>query len=151
MIKNDEYFMNEALKEAKKAYKKGEIPIGCVIVNNKTKEILSRAYNLREEKHDISAHAEIIALKKAGEKNQNWRIEDATLYVTVEPCVMCASAILQSRVSRVVFGIYEPETGGFGGKIDLTKEFKSNLTITSRLLKDKIQELMKEFFEERRQ
>ena len=151
MIKNDEYFMKEAFKEAKKAYKKGEVPIGCVLVNNENKEILARAHNLREEKHDISAHAEIIALKKAGQKSLNRRSENTTLYVTVEPCVMCAGAILQSRISRIVFGIFEPATGGFGGKIVLTKEFKSNLTITSGILKDKIQELMKEFFEERRQ
>ncbi len=150
MIKNDLYFMKGAFKEAKKAYLKGEVPIGCVIVDNKTKEILARAHNLRENNHDISAHAEIRALKRAAKKLENWRLEDTTLYVTVEPCTMCASAIIQSRISRVVFGIFEPETGGFGGKIDLTKEFKSNLTLTNGILKEEIEETMKEFFKNRR-
>ena len=150
MLKNDEFFMKEAFKEAKKAYKKGEIPIGCVIVDNANKEILVRAHNLKEKKHDVSAHAEINALRKLGQKKENWRAEDVTLYVTVEPCSMCASAILQARISRVVFGIHEYETGGFGGKIDLTREFKSELTIESGIYKKEIENLMKKIFVEKR-
>ena len=150
MIKNDEFFMKQAFKEAKKAFEKGEVPIGCVIVDNKTKEILARAHNLKEQKEDVTAHAEILAIKKASKKIGNWRLSDTTLYVTVEPCVMCTGAIIQSRISRVVFGIHETETGGFGGKIDLTKDFQGNLTLTNEIQKDKIEGLMKEFFQKRR-
>ena len=150
MTLNDEYFMKEALKEAKKAYKKGEVPIGCVIVDNNSKEILAKSHNLKEKELNVSSHAEILAIKKASKVRENRRLEDTTLYVTVEPCVMCASAIIQSRISRVVFGLFEKETGGFGGKIDLTKDFQTNLTVSNGVLKEKIEKLMKKFFEERR-
>lgn len=150
MLKTDEYFMNIALKEAKKAKALNEIPIGAVLVLNKTKEIIARGHNLKEKSCDASSHAEINVIKKAGKKLNNWRLEDTTLYVTIEPCTMCASAIIQAKISRVVFGAFEHETGGFGGKIDLTKTLKSSIIIEHSVLENKCLKLLKENFEIKR-
>ena len=99
---NDIYFMKEALKEAKKAYKCGEVPIGAVIVKND--KIIARSYNLKETKNTATRHAEIIAIDKASKKLNNWRLVDCTIYITMFPCPMCASAINQARISKVVYG-----------------------------------------------
>ena len=99
---NDIYFMNEAIKEANKAYKHGEIPIGAIIVKNN--KIIARGYNLKETKNNATKHAEIMAIEKASKKLNNWRLIDCTLYVTMFPCPMCASAINQSRISKIVYG-----------------------------------------------
>lgn len=113
----DEYYMMEAIKQAKKALKKDEVPIGCVIVKND--KIIARGYNQRENKQQAIAHAEIIAIEKACKKLGSWRLDDCTLYVTLEPCPMCAGAILLSRIQRVVFGASDPKGGCLGSCINL--------------------------------
>jgi len=101
-MNKDEYYMSIALKEAEKAYKKGEVPVGTVIVLND--KIISKGYNLRECTNDITKHAELIAIKNASKKYHDWRLENAVMYVTLFPCPMCASAIIQSRIKNLVIG-----------------------------------------------
>lgn len=150
MLYNDEYYMNLALVEAKKAFKKGDVPVGAVIVSNITHEVISCAHNLREINNDISAHAEILAIKKAEKKIENWRLEDTTIYVTLEPCLMCAGAIIQSRISHLVFAAFEDKTGAFGSIIDVTKIYKNSLTITHGVCEKESKKLLKEFFNNKR-
>ena len=150
MIKDDKYFMRLALKEAKKALAKGEIPIGAVLVSNETKEVLSRGYNKKESTHDVSSHAEIEVIRKASKRLNNWRLNGTTLYVTIEPCTMCASAILQAKIDRVVFGASEKEMGGFGGKLDLTKSFATDIVVEHGVLEEKCLTLLKENFKNKR-
>ncbi len=104
---NDEYYMREAIKEAKKAEAKGEVPIGAVLVLHD--EIVARAHNLRETEQRSLAHAEMLAIDEACRKLGTWRLEDAVLYVTLEPCPMCAGAVVLSRVDKVVFGAFDPK------------------------------------------
>ena len=110
--RNDIFFMKEALKEAKKAYLKEEVPVGCVIVYNN--EIIARAHNTRHKNKSALDHAEILAIKKANKKLNAWMLDGATIYVTLEPCLMCAGAIFQSRIKRVVYAASEPKFGAFG-------------------------------------
>lgn len=150
MIKDDKYFMRLALKEAKKALAKGEIPIGAVLVSNETKEVLSRGYNKKESTNDVSSHAEIEVIRKASRRLNNWRLNGTTLYVTIEPCTMCASAILQAKIDRAVFGASERETGGFGGKIDLTKSFATDIVVEHGVLEERCLTLLKLNFKNKR-
>lgn len=113
----DEKFMKEALKQAKKAYAIEEVPIGCVIVYQD--KIIARGYNRRTIDKNTLAHAELIAIKKASKKLDDWRLEDCTMYVTLEPCQMCAGAIIQSRLSKVVIGCMNPKAGCAGSVMDL--------------------------------
>lgn len=107
--KNDEYYMNLALKEAKKSYKKGEIPVGTVVVlNNK---IIAKAHNRVEKKKNFFNHAEILALTKATKKIKNWRLNNCTLYTTMEPCMMCCGAIMHSRIKKIVYGVKNEKYG----------------------------------------
>jgi tRNA(adenine34) deaminase len=110
LVRSDEEWMRAALDEADAASKLGEVPVGCVLVGKEGEE-LSRAHNLRESRKDPIAHAETIAIRAAAERIQSWRLEGATLFVTLEPCPMCAGALLQARVSRVVFGCDDPKAG----------------------------------------
>lgn len=142
----DLFFMKEALKEAELAYKENEVPIGAVLVDNLTHKIISKGHNKKEATYDVTNHAEIICIREAEKNYQNWRLDNCTLYVTVEPCTMCASAIIQSRISRIVFGISEYETGGFGGKLDLTKSFPNPLVVEHSILEKEIKELLQKFF-----
>ena len=148
---NDHFFLKEAIKEAKKAYQKQEVPVGCVIVVDG--KIISRSHNLRETKQSVLAHAEILAIEKASKKLNRWILDDATIYVTLEPCVMCAGAIFQARIKRVVFGASEPKFGALGSIIDLSKENKFNhkIEVTKGILGEEVAELMKGFFKELRQ
>ena len=146
----DEKFMKEAYKEALLAFEENEVPIGAVLVNNKTHEIVARAHNKKEKLNNIAAHAEILCIQEAEKIENNWRLENHTLYVTLEPCTMCASAIIQSRISRVVFGLSEKETGGFGGKIDLTKTFPSLLVVECFENQNDIKNIMQKFFKNKR-
>ena len=143
-----EKFMKEALKEAMKAYNKLEIPVGAVIV--KDGKIVSRAHNVKEEKKDTTKHAEILAIRKAGKKRNDWRLDGCTMYVTVEPCLMCASCILQSRISRLVFGLREEESGGFGSKYDILEKEIFNFDVKKDVLADESKQLLQGFFKNRR-
>ena len=145
-MRNDEYFMNLALEEAEKAFSLGEVPVGAIIVNNLTHEVIAKAHNLKETNQKVTAHAEMLAIDEANRINNSRRLENHTLYVTLEPCSMCASAIIQSRIDRVVIGTVEPKTGALGSVIDLTKDFKTNITIKTGVLKEKCEELLLSFF-----
>ena len=111
----DEHFMKIALKEAEKARDIDEVPIGAVIV--KDNKVIARGHNLRESKKDPLGHAELVAIKKASKKIGDWQLVDCTLYVTLEPCIMCGGAIIQSRIKTVVYGADDPKGGAFGSSI----------------------------------
>ena len=141
-----EKYMNEALKEAKKAFKKGEVPIGCVIV--KDGKIISRGYNKKESSNLATSHAEIIAINKACKKLNNWRLIDCTLYVTVEPCLMCCGAIIQSRIKKIVYGTPN-EYYGAVESIESTLD-KYNIEIDKSILQNKCSYILQKFFKKRR-
>ncbi len=145
----DEHFMKIALKEANKALLKEEIPIGCVIVDENNK-IIARGHNIKEQKEDVSAHAEILAIRKAGKKRNNWRLNGCTIYITLEPCLMCASAIIQARLSRVVFGAREDNTGAFGSKYNILELENQILDVKKDVLGDESKRLLQGFFQNRR-
>lgn len=152
MKKSDkkQYFMKEALKEANKAREKLEVPIGAVIVKNE--KIIARAHNLRESKNNAIAHAEILAIQKACKKLNAWRLTDCELYVTLEPCAMCAGAISNARIKKVYFGAKEPRSGAVGSKINLLEDyfFNHKVEYESGILEDDCTAIMKEFFKKRR-
>ena len=141
----NEKYMNIALIEAKKAYKKNEVPIGCIIVKNN--KIISKAYNKKEKTNVVTKHAEIIAIEKACKKLKTWHLNDCILYTTVEPCLMCTGAIIQSRMKKVVYAT-ENEKYGFLNKI--VKESKSKLEIEKNILAEKSIALLQNFFNKKR-
>ena len=146
-----EEFMQEALREAKKAYKKLEIPVGAVIVKNG--EIIAKAYNIKEEKKDTTKHAEILAIQRASKKLGTWRLNDCELYVTLEPCPMCAGAIIQSRIKKVYIGTLDEKTGACGSVLNLFKDYKfnHNVEVEYGILKNECEEILKKFFKELRE
>ncbi len=138
-------YMKIALKEAKKAYKKGEVPIGAVVV--KDNKVIARAHNLRESKHDPTGHAEIIAIKKASKKLKSWRLEDCDIYVTLEPCPMCAGAIIQARIKNLYFGAYDSKSGAASGAINLFNyPWNHQVKVNGGILEMESKMLLKEFF-----
>lgn len=140
-----EYFMTEALKEAKKAFDKNEIPVGCVIVcDNK---IIARAHNLRENKKNALYHAEIIAINKACKKLKSWRLDDCDMYVTLEPCPMCAWAIIQSGIKTLYYGSYNKQYGGMGTVLDLPKLANSKIKVFGGIQEDECNTILEEFWE----
>ena len=143
---DDEHWMREAIAQAHLARSIGEVPIGAVIVRDG--EIISAGYNLRETLHDPTAHAEMIAIRKASEKLGAWRLLGCTLYVTLEPCPMCAGAILQARVERVVYGAADPKAGCAGSLMDLLQDsrFNHRLPWRSGVLKEECASLLTDFF-----
>ena len=145
-----EHFMKEALKEAKKAYKKGEVPIGAVIVYRN--KIISRGYNLRESKKNSLLHAEIIAINKACRKLKSWRLDECDLYVTLEPCPMCAGAIIESRIKNIFFGAKEPKSGCVISKVSLLQDglFNHNVNVGENLIESECSQILKDFFKELR-
>ena len=146
---NKEIFMKEALKEAKKAYKKEEIPVGAVIV--KDGKIISRGYNLKETKVNTIKHAEIIAIEKASKKLNSWRLEECDMYVTLEPCSMCAGAIINSRIRKVYIGTMDEKTGACGSVLNLFKyNFNHKVELETGILKDDCREIIQKFFKELR-
>jgi len=142
----DERWMQEAIREARNAEQIGEVPIGAIIVKND--EIIGRGYNLRETKMDPTAHAEMVAIRHACERLGAWRLLDCTLYVTLEPCPMCAGAIVQSRVKRVVYGTPDPKAGCGGTLMNLLQEprFNHETELTSGILQDECANLLTSFF-----
>ncbi|MBT0651941.1 tRNA adenosine(34) deaminase TadA [Geomobilimonas luticola] len=127
-MKDDVYWMGIALREANKAADLGEVPIGAVVVRDGS--VLGRGHNLRESRHDPTAHAEMIAIRQAARRSDNWRLSGATLYVTVEPCVMCMGGILLARIDRVVFGCHDPKAGAAGSLYDLSADSRLNHRVT---------------------
>ncbi len=140
--------MEIALNQAKKAFALGEVPIGAVVVRDL--EVVSKGYNMRETLKDPTAHAELIAIRRASNKLGGWRLIDCTLYVNVEPCSMCCSAILQSRIKRLVFGLSEPKTGAVHSKLSLPNLLGSKIEIVKGILEDESKDLLQKFFIERR-
>ncbi len=147
----DEKYMREAIKQAKKAYALEEVPIGCVIVYDG--KIIGRGYNRRTIDKNTLAHAELQAIKKASRKMDDWRLEDCTLYVTLEPCQMCSGAIVQARIKRVVFGCMNPKAGCAGSILNLLDmpEFNHQAELTTGVLETECSEMMKQFFRELRE
>jgi tRNA(adenine34) deaminase len=141
-MSDDNYFMQEALDIAKQASK--DVPVGAVIVKNK--KIIAAFHNEKEIRNDVTAHAEILCLKKASEVLQNWRLKDCILYVTLEPCPMCASAIINSQISKVVFGSFDLLYGAFGSKINLPSVFNSKIKIKGGILQKECDKLLEEFW-----
>lgn len=139
-------FMEEALKEAHIALEKGEIPIGAVIVQNG--EIIARGHNLRQTLRDATLHAEVVAIKEACKVLGDWRLDDCDIYVTLEPCTMCAGAIINARMKRVFFGAYDPEYGGAGGKIDLFAPcyFGSKTEVYGGIMEKECTDFLNDFF-----
>lgn len=146
----DEKYMYAALEEAKKARDIGEVPIGAVIVYQN--KIISTGYNVRETSQTALSHAELVAIETANQKLESWRLDDCTLYVTLEPCPMCAGAIVQARIKRVVFGAYDPKAGCAGTIMNLLEEsrFNHQVDLTSGILEKECQNLIKVFFQELR-
>ena len=145
-MEKKEYFMKEALKEAKKAYNKLEVPVGVVIV--KEDKIIARAYNQKEMKNSPIKHAEIIAIEKACKKLNNWRLNDCEMYVTLEPCPMCAGAIVNSRIKKVYIGAVQEKTGACGSKTNIIEKYKSEARVEVEfgILKDKCLSIVQDFF-----
>lgn len=144
--KLDEKYMKEALKLAKKAYDLGEVPIGAIIVHNE--KIIARGYNRRVTDKSTLSHAEVTAIKKASKQLDDWRLEDCTMYVTLEPCQMCAGAIVQARIPRVVIGAMNPKAGCAGSIINMfdVKEFNHQVDVTKGILEKECSEIITSFF-----
>lgn len=149
-MNKDEKFMKEALKEASKAFKKNEVPIGAVLVYKN--KIIAKAHNFKESKKSPLAHAEILAIKKASNKLKKWRLLDTTLYVTLEPCAMCAGAIIEARIKKLVFGAFDKKAGACGSLINVPQDKRLNhrVEIKSRVLEKEAQRILKEFFKKLR-
>jgi tRNA(adenine34) deaminase len=146
----DQEFLKKALEEAKKAYKFGEVPIGALIVRNG--HIISKAFNRKEFLQDPTAHAEIIAIREASRKLNSWRLTDCTLYSTVEPCVMCCGAIIQSRIKRVVYSVPDPKFGGVESLFRILSDKRNNhRPEVERIELLEAEELLKSFFKELRE
>lgn len=147
----DEFYMNEALLEAKKAGEAGEVPIGAIIVLDG--EIIARAYNLRETEQSSIAHAEVLAINEACKKLGTWRLEGAELYVTLEPCPMCAGAIMLSRIKRVVYGADDPKGGCAGTFMNLLQDerFNHQSEVVTGILKEECSSLLSQFFRDLRE
>ena len=151
MLTADEKFMKEAIRQAKKAYKIGEVPIGCIIVHDG--KIIGRGYNRRTIDKNTLAHAEIQAIRKACKKMNDWRLEECTMYVTLEPCQMCSGAIVQSRMTRVVVGCMNPKAGCAGSILNLLQmeEFNHQVELEIGVLEEECSQMMKAFFKELRE
>ncbi|MEC1681638.1 tRNA adenosine(34) deaminase TadA [Bacillus mojavensis] len=149
-MNQDELYMKEAIKEAKKAEAKGEVPIGAVLVVND--EIVARAHNLRETEQRSIAHAEMLVIDEACKSLETWRLEGATLYVTLEPCPMCAGAVVLSRVEKVVFGAFDPKGGCSGTLMNLLQEerFNHQAEVVSGVLEEECGGMLSAFFRELR-
>ncbi len=147
---DDKYFMKEALKEAEIAFAKDEVPIGAVIV--KDDEIIARAHNLKELRQNPLAHAELLAIEKASNKLGTWRLQNCSIFVTLEPCPMCAGAIVQARMKRVIFAASDLKSGACGSLYNLAQDERLNhsLEVKSGILANRSSKLLKDFFQKLR-
>jgi tRNA(adenine34) deaminase len=148
--RSDEYFMRRALAEAARGLKEGEVPVGAVVVLDG--KVIARAHNRPIHLNDPSAHAEILALRRAGRKLGNYRLSGCTLYVTIEPCAMCAGAIIHSRIERVVFGGFDPKAGASGSALTVLNHPKLNhqVDVVQGVLADDCASIIREFFRRKR-
>ena len=146
----DEKFMTIALEEARRAMDHGEVPVGAVVVYEE--EVIARAHNLREGLQDPAAHAEMLALREAARKLHRWRLTGATIYSTLEPCAMCAGALVLSRIDRLVYGCDDPKAGACGSVFDIVREPRLNhrMEVLGGVMGEKCGSVLKEFFENRR-
>lgn len=150
MEKSKEYYMRQALKEAEKAYKKLEVPVGAIIV--KEGKIIARAHNQKETKTDTTKHAEIVAIQKASKKIGAWRLIDCEMYVTLEPCTMCAGAIINSRIKKIYIGAMDEKTGAVGSVLNLFEDYTFNHKVESEtgIMQEECEQILKQFFKELR-
>jgi tRNA(adenine34) deaminase len=146
----NERFMREALKQARKAYRLGEVPIGCVIVYQD--KIIGRGYNKRNTKKTTLAHAELVAIEKASKAMGDWRLEDCVMYVTLEPCQMCSGAIVQARIKKVVVGTMNPKAGCAGSILNLLqmKEFNHQVELETGVMEKECTDILQAFFQDLR-
>ena len=149
-MENKEKFMKEALKEAKKAFDKLEVPVGAVIV--KDGKIIARAHNLKETKKDTTKHAEILAIEKASKKLGAWRLLDCEMYVTLEPCSMCAGAMINARIKKLYIGALDKKTGAAGSVLNLFEDYTFNhkVEVEKGILKENCEKILKDFFKDLR-
>jgi len=143
--------MQAALTLSKVAADKGDVPVGAIVVND-CGQIVGTGQNLREQSNDPTDHAEIVAIRNAAQKIGSWRLDDLTLVVTLEPCVMCAGAILQSRIKRLVFGAFDGKAGAVGSVVDVIRDPRalSKVEVVSRVLEDECAQVLKDFFNTKR-
>ena len=148
---NKEDYMKLALKEAQKAYDELEIPVGAIIV--KDGKVIAKAYNQKEKKQDATKHAEILAIQRGSKKLKNWRLYDCDMYVTLEPCSMCAGALIQSRIRKVYIGAMDEKTGSCGSVLNLLKDYKFNHNVDMEygVCKEECEKILKDFFKELRE
>ena len=149
-MQEKEKFMMQALKEAQKAYEKLEVPVGAIIV--KDGKIIARAHNIKEEKKDTTKHAEILAIQKASKKLDSWRLNECEMYVTLEPCSMCAGAMIQARLKKVYIGALDQKTGACGSVLNLLEDYKFNhqVEVEKDVLREECENILKSFFKELR-
>ncbi len=147
----DSEFMKVALEEAQQAFSLGEVPVGAILVHEGT--IIARGHNQREWQQDPTAHAEMLVIQRAAEQLQSWRILDTTLYITLEPCLMCAGAMLQARIPRLVFGTLDPKAGACGSLFTVHQDSRLNHQIDIRhgIQEESCRNILKEFFQQLRQ
>jgi Cytosine/adenosine deaminases len=150
-LTKDEIYMKEALRQARKAWKLREVPIGCVIVREE--KIIARGYNRRNTDKNTLAHAELLAIRKASRVTGDWRLEDCTMYITLEPCQMCAGAIVQARIPRAVIGSRNPKAGCAGSILNLLNipQFNHQVELTEGVLEEECSMMMTDFFRQLRE
>lgn len=150
-MEQKEYYMKQALKEAEKAYKKLEVPVGAIIVRDG--KIIAKAHNQKETKTDTTKHAEILAIQKASRKLGSWRLIDCEMYVTLEPCSMCAGAIINARMKKVYIGAKDEKTGAVGSVLNLFEDYTFNhkVEVETGIMKEECQETLTKFFKELRE
>ena len=149
-MEKKEKFMKEALKEAQKAYSKLEVPVGAIIV--KDEKIIARAHNQKENKTDTTKHAEILAIQKASKKLKSWRLIDCEMYITLEPCPMCAGAIINSRIKKIYIGTQDQKTGAAGSVLNLFDDYIFNHKVETEtgIMQEECEKTLQEFFKELR-
>lgn len=146
----NEKYMEIAIKEAEKAYKNGDVPVGAVIIKNN--KVLAKAYNKKQKHRLATHHAEILVIEKACKKLKTWYLDDCEMYVTMEPCLMCAGAILQSRIKKVYYGVKNEKFGCVNSVENIFKNSKFNhhVEVNSGIMKNKIEKMLKDFFKQMR-
>jgi len=150
LFMDDQYFMQLALGQAQEAFQRGEVPVGAVLIHDGM--VLATGYNRREEQQDPTAHAELLAIRAASEALGTWRLTETTLYVTLEPCAMCAGAIIQARIPRLVFGTWDPKAGACGSICNLTAEtrFNHRVQVEADCLTEECRHILQTFFQQLR-